>query len=158
MCVYIFILVFICMPGYALFVVSWRCILQSRFLAVVSFSSEVLNSHDALIIVSAAPVCTIDSYFFPAVAMFILPFAMSKGFHACLKSCWIYNLASHTFPFLYSLASSQWKSSFSQIIRFFFSTLAVLPAKSLACFLSGTVGLNFSPWHKLTAERKIMLG
>lgn len=41
---------------------------------------------------------------------------------------------------------------FSQITTLFFSTLAVLPAKLLACFLLGIWGLNCSPEHKLMAE------
>lgn len=78
------------MFGHASFVVSMEIhffLLDFFTLAVVLFSSDVVKSHDVLFIVTVASVCTIDDYFFPVVAMFILSFAMSKGLHSCLKSC-----------------------------------------------------------------------
>lgn len=85
---------FICMFGHASFVVSMEMhfFLPNFFtLAVISFFSDVVKSHDVLMRVSVACVCTIGGYFFPAVAMFILSFMMSfaKGLlYPCLKSCW----------------------------------------------------------------------
>lgn len=56
-------------------------------LAVISFYSDIVKSHDDHI--SVVSVCTIGGDFFPAVAMFTLSFIMSfaKGLHPCLKSC-----------------------------------------------------------------------
>lgn len=90
MCVYTLIFVFIYMQGILTGLVSFIASMEMHSwfftLVVVLFSSDLLNSHEALTIISGTPVYAIVGPFFPVTEMFIMPFAMSKGIHLCLKS------------------------------------------------------------------------